>query len=167
MSVRKLVAIGIMAVSTAAAHADTVSYSFTSPIINVSFTSPFIINTDSTIPASSFLTNNTPSIESLEINPTSPVCGYPPVAVPTESSCVLFNEPTVGYGFYFSAPLTSLGSYVAGNTRLDISRVTEPSPVPEPASLVLLVTGLSGAVVSVSSKRRRIKVGGSPTLPSS
>ena len=153
MNVRKLVAIAMMALSTAAAHADTISYSFTGSLIDVSFNSPFIINTDTIIPASSFLSNNTPSIVSLEISPTSPVCGTPPVPVPGESSCIFFNEPTLGYGYYFSAPLTAFGIYVTGNQQLDISRVTSVSAVPEPSSLVLLVTGLGGALLSLSTRR--------------
>jgi hypothetical protein len=160
MKVRKLVAIAIMSLSAAAAHADTISYSFTSFLIDVSFTSPFIINTDTTIPASSFLTNNTPSLTSLEISPTSPVCGNPPIPVPGESSCIFFNSPTQGTGYFFSAPLTALGIYVSGNTQLDISRVTDASPVPEPSSVVLLITGLSGGLISLSTKAGRATISG-------
>jgi len=90
MNLLKLLAVAMIALS-ATAHADTISYSFTSPIIDVSFTSPFIINTDTTIPASSFVTNNTSNITSLEINPNSAVCGYPPVFAPGESSCIFLG----------------------------------------------------------------------------
>jgi hypothetical protein len=160
MNLPKLVMIAIMAVSAAAAHADTISYSFTSFLNDFSFTSPFIINTDTIIPASSLLTNNTPNLVSVEINPTSQFCANIPIIIPDSASCVFFNQPTQGTGYYFSSQLTSLGIYVSGNARLDISRVTDASPVPEPSSVVLLVTGLSGALVSLSTKTGRATISG-------
>ena len=147
MNVYKLLATAIVAFSAATLHGDTISYNFSGTLFNVSFTEPSVLTTDTIIPASSLLTNNTPDLVSVEINPNSFFCGGIFVPIPDASSCIFFNEPTTFSGYYFSSELTSLGTYVTGNQVLRITQTTAgSSAAPEPSTLALLGIGILGLV---------------------
>jgi hypothetical protein len=141
------------------ARADSVTYTFSNFLFNVSFNEPSIITHDVVIPASDLLSNNTPDLLSVEINPTSPICGTP-VFIPPGSSCIFFNQPTQGTGYIFSLPLTSAGTYASGNANLTIAEPGMTPPVPEPSTLFLLgagglSVGLNGLLRFRKSRHRR------------
>jgi hypothetical protein len=142
MKLRRVFLLGLLAIGTTTAHADTISYTFSSFLFDVSFTASSIITTDTTIPAADLITNNTPNLISIEINPISFFCGGNIIPVPDANSCFLFNQPAQGSGYFFSSQLTSLGTYNSGNAMLTISAVGATPAVPEPSALLLLITGL-------------------------
>jgi hypothetical protein len=77
---------------------------------------PSIVNNDVVIPASSLLTNNTPSLLSVEINATQVTCGGNIFPIDGQVSCIFFSLPSVVNGYYFSSAFTSPGSYSNGDS---------------------------------------------------
>jgi hypothetical protein len=120
MNLGKLVAVAIMALSAVTAHGDTISYSFSGSLFNVSFTVPSILTTDTIIAASNLLTNNTPDLLSLEINPTSFVCG----------------------GIFFPFPTRPPAYFSISPTRVRATSFPRSSPHWEPTSLETKCSGL-------------------------
>jgi hypothetical protein len=145
MNIFKVMLLPAIFFSFGSAHADTFTYDFSSSFFNVSFSSqPSVITNDTIIQVGSLLTNTTPDLQSVEINPTSYFCGGNLFPIPDASSCIFFSQPSQGTGYFFSSQLTTPGRYVSGNAVLTITQSTSSSPVPEPSSLALLTTGASG-----------------------
>ncbi len=148
--------IGILLFGASIGHADTFTYEYANSYydLSFSFSTSSLLTRDTTIPATDLLSNNVPGLQSVEINPTFPVCGNLPFPVPGEASCLLYNA-TQDVGYFFSSPLTSTGIYHNGYSSLTITESTgQITPTPECSTWLFLATGITGLFIITGARPR-------------
>jgi hypothetical protein len=136
----------ILATSTLAAHADTFQYQIVMAGDTVVFDESSLLQVDTTIAASNFISSTDAFIVSAEINSDVPTCSV--FTSSSRASCVGFQFSDGGLdGDFYNVPLNTPGTFKFGDgsdeiviTDLDPSA----SPVPEPSTFVFLGTGLLG-----------------------
>ncbi len=145
-------AAAVLAVSTLAAHADTFQYTIvgeaTPFVYTVVFDEPTLLQGDTTI--SSFISSS-PSVISVEINPTSDVCADTSGDSP---ACVEFTLSDGQINVFYGTPLDTPGTFMSGSTDEVVITDLGPStsPVPEPSTLTLFGTGLIGVAGTLRRK---------------
>lgn len=72
---------------------------------------------------------------------------------------VIFNSGNLSFGYYWTMPLSGVGTYCAGvvgcGNTVAIMTITEtPNSVPEPDGLLLVGTALAGVGIGIARRRR-------------
>jgi hypothetical protein len=161
MSVKRLaIVLGLLSLSVSA-FADTYTYTFNQHVLNenFSFDVSSLITSDTIIQASDVKSTNIQDLLSVEINPDQSFCGG--VFVPgSGNSCAGYLAGQSGLFIFFDDMLNAPGTYTNGQDSLVITHTdSEESPVPEPSTWLLFLTGASGLYLST---RRRNPLGFNP-----
>jgi hypothetical protein len=118
---------GPLAILTLAAHADPFDYSFSWEGNTFSVDEPELLTSETYIPAASLLSTNIAGLVSAEINPTGSGCfGF------IVAACVYYVFAGQVQPFFFSGPLTSVGTYDGEGAHLTITDLAAPPPPPIP-----------------------------------
>ncbi len=164
LTVRLLTAAAVLSASTLAAHADTYQYTINlsagitgSSGDTVVFDESALLQVDTTIYASSFISSTDPSdasveVASVEINPVLEDCVNGSGGGP---SCVQFNFLDGGSVVdFYGTPLNMVGTFTLFEPDEVVITDLGPSPssVPEPSTFALLGTGLIGAAGALRRK---------------
>jgi hypothetical protein len=161
MSIKRLAIIfGLLSLSVGA-FADTYTYTFNQYVLNenFSFEVSSLITSDTIIQASDVKSTNIPDLQSVEINPNQPYCGGVPVPG-TGNSCAGYLAGQSGLFIFFDDMFNAPGTYTSGPDSLVITHMdSEESPVPEPPTWLLFLTGASGLYLST---RRRNPLNSNP-----
>lgn len=158
MRLRFALAAAAMLSASLAAHADSVTYTFTLPSgMGVysgvaSFTEPSIQTTAFDVLGADISSTTSVAITEIFINPTGSTCGGETVS---GDNCYTFDfaDGSYGYASLTAQPL-SLGDYTttAGYADITLDITSDVAPTPEPSGIALLGTGLLGVAGMV---RRR------------
>jgi hypothetical protein len=136
------------------ARGDTFTYTFLAGSAGqLSFGSPTLLTTDTTLPASSVVTDIA-NLASFEINPTVNECnGNTGMGV----SCagIVFSNND-GFFIFFGAPLTTTGVFGSDDETLTIAETAGPSAVPEPSNVTMIGIGMTVVVLVCALRRRRM-----------
>ena len=161
MSIKRLaIVLGLLSLSVSA-FADTFTYTFNQNVLheNFSFDVSSLITSDTIIQASEVKSTNIPDLLSVEINPTQPYCAGIPIPG-TGNSCAGYLAGQSGNFDFYDDMLNAPGTYTSGADTLVITHtVSDESPVPEPSTWLLFLTGASCLCLST---RRRNPLGSNP-----
>jgi hypothetical protein len=143
----------LLSTQSLCAWADTFTYTFVAGSAGqLSFESPTLLTTDTTLPASSVVTDIA-NLASFEINPTVNECNG---NTGTGVSCagIVFSN-NAGFFIFFGTPLTTIGTFGSDDETLTIAETAGPSAVPEPSTITMIGIGMT-VVALVSLKPRRM-----------
>jgi hypothetical protein len=134
------------------ARADTFTYTFVAGSAGqLSFESPTLLTTDTTLPASSVVTDIA-NLASFEINPTVNEC-HGNTGVGVSCAGIVFSNND-GFFIFFGTPLTTTGVFGSDGETLTIAETAGPSAVPEPSTITMIGVGMTVAALVALRPRR-------------